>query len=97
MMIRYDDRYTDPLYCSTILLHYTDCSRQHVRLFISTGGLTKLWLTITNTGDNVLSGVCLLLNLANQSNVDTPGHNNMSRSDLDLPLAHVPLCDNYLH
>ena len=35
---------------------------------------------ITNSGDNILSGVRLPLNLVNQNNVGIPRHNNMSLS-----------------
>lgn len=48
-------------------------------------------MTITNNGDYVLCGVGLLLNLANQNNIDIKRHNNMSHTDLNLPLTRVSL------
>ena len=88
IMIRYNAYYTR---------RYTDsdCLREHVRLFVVLQKVQmQLWLTITNNGDNVLSRVRLLLNLANQNNVDTPKHNNMSHlrfeSSIDSCAATLP-------
>ena len=83
IMIRYNAYYTR---------RYTDsdCLREHVRLFVVLQKVQmQLWLTITNNGDNVLSRVRLLLNLANQNNVDTPKHNNES---LAIRIFHWLMC-----
>ena len=34
-------RYTDSLYLFAILVRYTNHPREHVRLFVSTGSITK--------------------------------------------------------
>lgn len=54
--------------------------REYVRLFASTGGTAKSSnvTPLDDYIDNVLSGVCLHLNLANQNTTRAPKHNNMN-------------------
>ena len=52
-----------------------DCPREHVRLFVSTCGITKS-SNVTPVDD--YKKVRSPLNLANHNNVDTPRHNNMN-------------------